>query len=184
MKKSLILVLSGIILLGLISCGGGSSEAPSKLQKVFQPDWYDEVDESGAYVFTYGNATKASKGMAESAAKNKAMLDAALYVEVFVKGMMKDFEQEAGYDNPQVLALTEQVVKSVAKAQFQGMTFPKKDTYQDTETGQFNCWVRAAIPASEVKKGVKDFIRSEEAAYNEFKSTQAFKALDEEVSNY
>ena len=184
MKKLIILLTALFVLVSIVACGGGNGTKPSTMQKVFKPDWYDQQDESGTYVFTYGTAEKMSENMSVSAAKNRALLDAAMYVETYVKGMMKDFEQEAGYDNPQVLALTEQVAKSVAKAKFNGVQYPKVETYQNSETGKYKTYVRAAIPTSQVKKEAHDFIRSEEAAYNEFKATQSFKALEEEVQNY
>jgi len=186
MKRSIVLILTGIALLVMFGCGGGSGTVakPSTMQEVFKPDSYDLPDDSGAYVFTYGTAEKVAEGASVTSAKSKAMLDAAMYVEVYVKGLMKDFEQEAGTENPQVLALTEQCSKSVAKATFNGMTYPIVKTFKDSETGKYKTFVRCAIPSVQVKKQTHDFVRSEEAMYNEFKATQSFKELEEDIKTY
>ena len=79
MKRIVIFSILGILFLSLISCGGGKTEAPSKFEKVFQPDWYRKSDDTGAYVYTYGMAEKASETMSITAAKSTALMDAAMY---------------------------------------------------------------------------------------------------------
>ncbi len=111
------------------------------------------------------------------------MLQAAQYVETYVKGMVKNYEEEAGVENPQVLALTSKVVKAVAKAKFANVMVSKQETII-TEDNRFQTFVRVSVPKEAVNKNLMGQIKNEEALYNQFKASQAFGDLESEMENY
>ncbi len=165
----------------LAACGGGGPKEAKSVQKVYFPEWW-RVQDSPEHVNTFGTAIKVSQTMSYDAAYSNAMNEAAQYVEAKVKGMVKNFEQESGVENPELLALSSKVVKVVSEAKFSNALVTKQETIS-LENGRFQTYVRVAIPQKTINKNLVDNIRNEEALYNEFKASQAFKELDAELGN-
>jgi hypothetical protein len=178
MKK--IITMLVIALFVIAACGkNGGSSGP---KKVYYPDWWQQQD-SAEYVQTYGMATKVNQNSAYDAAYANAMLSAAQYVETYVKGMVKNYEEEAGVENPQVLALTSKVVKAVADAKFSNVMVTKQETIV-TDDNRYQTFVRVSVPKEAVNKNLMNQIKNEEALYNQFKASQSFQELDKEVEKY
>ena len=95
--------------------------------------------------------------------------------------MVKNFEQEAGVNNPQVLALTSKVVKVIADTKFTNALVTKQETII-TDDNRYKTFVRVSIPKDSINKKLANQIRNEEALYNEFKASQAFQELDKEIN--
>ncbi len=180
MRTTAIIIALVLIVSLFTACGGGGPEAPKGVKKVYYPSWWD-VQDSPDHVNAFGFATKVSESMSYQAAHSDAMLQAAQYVESYVKGMVKNYEEESGVTDPQVLALTSKVVKVVSEAKFSNALVTERETIV-LEDGKFKTFVRVAIPKETINKNVVDNIRNEEALYNQFKASQAFKELEEEVN--
>ena len=84
---------------------------------------------------------------------------------------------EAGIDNPQVLALTEQVVRTTANQRFSGTSISQRQLYQN-ENGRYQAFVQVAVPKAEINRDFMNRIKNEEALYNEFRASQAFNEMD------
>ena len=178
MKRIKFLAVLMVVLL-LIACG---KSGPGGVKKLYYPEWW-QTQNSQEYVQTYGMATKVSQTTSYDAAYANAMLQAAQYVEVYVKGMVKNYEEEAGVNDPQVLALTSKVVKAVADAKFENAMVTKQETIV-TEDERYQTFVRVSIPKEAVNKNMLNKIKNEEALYNQFKASQAFDELEKEVEKY
>ncbi|MCF7792841.1 MAG: hypothetical protein K9N09_02655 [Candidatus Cloacimonetes bacterium] len=161
------------------ACGKGNGGGP---KKVYYPEWWQQQNNAD-YVQTYGMATKVSQNSSYDAAYANAMLAAAQYVETYVKGMVKNYEEEAGVENPQVLALTSKVVKAVANAKFNNVMVTKQETIV-TDNDRYQTFVRVSVPKEAVNKNLMNQIKNEEALYNQFKASQAFDELESEVEKY
>ncbi|MFC1887896.1 hypothetical protein ACFLYK_03705 [Candidatus Cloacimonadota bacterium] len=179
MKKITFFVLLLVVLTILSGCG---KSGPKGLKKAYYPDWW-LIQDNAEYVQTYGMATKVSQTTSFDAAHANAMLQAAQYVENYVKGMVKNYEEEAGVTDPQVLALTSKVVKEVSNAKFENAMVTKQETII-TEEGRYQTFVRVSIPKDAVNKNTLNKIKNEEALYNQFKASQAFDELEKEIGNY
>ena len=179
MKKIRLLAVLLIVLMILTACGKSGTKG---LKKAYYPDWW-LVQDNAEYVQTYGLATKVSQTTSFDAAHANAMLQAAQYVENYVKGMVKNYEEEAGVVDPQVLALTSKVVKEVSNAKFENAMVTKQETII-TEEGRYQTFVRVSVPKDAVNKNTLNKIKNEEALYNQFKASQAFDELEKEVENY
>ncbi len=176
LRFMVILMVVGIFLLSACSSG---TKAPAVPRQVFQPDWYDLQGDS-EYVFTYGQSEKVSQNASETAAYADAMQEAAQYVEAHVQSMIKNYVEEAGVEDPQVLALTSSVARVVANARFTGTQISKRETFV-MENGRYKTFVRVSIPQNEIRNTLRSQIRNEEALYNQFKASQAFQELDEVI---
>jgi hypothetical protein len=177
MKK--IITLLVVALFVIAACGKGGDSGP---KKVYYPEWWQEQT-SPEYVQTYGMGTKVSQNSSYDAANANALLQAAQYVETYVKGMVKNYEEEAGVENPQVLALTSKVVKAVSNAKFNNTMVTKQETIV-TKDDRYQTFVRVSVPKEAVNKNLLNQIKNEEALYNQFKSSQAFDELEGEVDKY
>ena len=110
MKSGKWLILITILLIALFGCSSNKNAVTGG--NVSYPKWWNTQTEKD-YICTYGMATKSSQTMSMDAAKANAMAEAARYVETEVKAMLKNYEEEAGVNNPQVLALTQNVVENI-----------------------------------------------------------------------
>lgn len=180
MKLNKLMILL-IVVIGLLLPACGGSQAPSGPKKTFQPEWYGMETENDKYYFAYGNAEKTAQNMAEQAAFANGMAEAAVRVETQVKTMTKNFMSEAGVDNPEVTALTEQATKVIANQKFNGTQVTKRDTYT-MENGRYKAFVQIGIPKADVNKALVDRVKKEEALYNRFRASQSFEELDKETS--
>jgi hypothetical protein len=179
MKKLTYIVLLLAILVILAGCGKSGHKG---MKRAYYPDWWQTQD-NAEYVQTYGMATKVSQTTSYDAAHANAMLQAAQYVENYIKGMVKNYEEEAGVTDPQVLALTSKVVKEVSNAKFENALVTKQETII-TEEGRYQTFIRVSVPKDAVNKNTLNKIKNEEALYNQFKASQAFDELEKEVENY
>lgn len=179
MKRFKVIAVIVAILFLLAACG---KSGPGGIKKVYYPDWW-QIQDSPDYVQVYGMATKVSQTTSYDAAHANAMLQAAQYVENYVKGMVKNYEEEAGVNDPQVLALTSKVVKEVSNAKFENALVTKQETII-TEENRFQTFVRVSVPKDAINKNTLNKIRNEEALYNQFKASQAFDELEIEVEKY
>ena len=175
MKFRVLIVLAVVFLFLLGACSSGK-KAGSGMREVFQPDWYG-LQGDPQYIFTYGNAEKVSQNAAEQAAYANAMQEAAQYVEAHVQSMIKNYIEEAGVEDPQVLALTSSVTRVIANARFSGTQISRRQSYA-TDQGRYHSFIRVSIPKDEVNRNMRNQIRNEEALYNQFRASQAFQELD------
>jgi hypothetical protein len=182
MKRSqvLLMLIFAIILLTVWGCGGNANQPTSGTKKIYRPDWWN-TQPSETHICSYGQAEKVSETASMDAAKANALLEAAQYVEINVKGMIKNYEEEAGVKDPQVLALSQKVVKAVSNARFSNVVPGKTETIiVTTKDGErYKTFIQLMIPKTEVNKNMANQIRNEEALYNQFKASQAFQELDD-----
>lgn len=184
-KNSKWIVLFLLISMAIFSVACSSNKKPKKEAAdhviMYAPEWWDMQD-NPEFVYTYGEGVKSTSSIAKDAAYATAMLAAANYVEANVKGMIKNFNEESGVNNPQVLALTSSVVKVVSRAFFKGTRIDKSETIKQKD-GKIKVFVRVQIPQSEINKHTLNAIKNEEALYNEFKASQRFEELEKEFGN-
>ncbi len=180
--KVSLLVFAIVSILFVMGCGGAQQTSKSNFKgpnKVYYPDWW-QTQPNPEFICTYGMSTKVSENMSRDAAYSDAMLQAAQYVEAAVQGMVKNYEEEAGVKDPQVLALTSKVVKVVSNTKFTKAQVTKQETII-TEDNRYKTFIQVSIPKNTIDKELVNNIRNEEALYNQFKASQAFEELDKQV---
>jgi len=185
MKKVLFILLVVSLVLIISGCGSNKKAAKPDGNQVYRPGWWSEQKEAD-YVCTYGQSANLSENASITAARSIAMSDAAQYVQTNVESMMKFYLEEAGVVDPQLLSLTSNVIKNSAKAQFSGAIVGKIETRRVDEGNgpRFKTWIQMKIPKEQVDKTVLSNIRNEEALYNQFKASQSFQELEEQMKKY
>ena len=185
MKISKCLVVLILISIAILSVACSSNKGPKHEQAdhviMYYPEWWD-LQDNPEFVYTYGEGVKMTSSTAKDAAYANAMFQAANYVEAKVKGMIKNFEEESGVNDPQVLALTSKVTKVVSDATFKGTSIDKSETIKQKDN-KIKVFVRVKIPQSEINQKTINAIKNEEALYNEFKASQRFEELEKELGN-
>lgn len=181
--RSIMLALMVLVLLmSLAACGKNKVDIKPSGEVVYRPTWWASQPDP-AYVCTYGQGLNASETSSMNTAKANALLEAAQFVETEIQGMIKSYEEEAGVVDPQLLALSQKVVKAISSARFSG-TIPGQIETRKVEEKvgvRYKTWIQVKIPKTEINKNLVNNIRNEEALYNQFKASQAFKELDEEI---
>ncbi len=180
MKKIVLMALALAAMLAL-GCSSASDEVerPEGFEKVYRPAWFDEQN-SQENLYFFGNAEKHNENLAYDAAVANARLESANYVEVYVKGMVKNYMEEVGTDNPTITALTSKTVKTVANTKFSGTYVSKREIIK--KDGVYKAFVRLSVPKDIIDKVLKGEIQKEEALYNAFKASQSFQELEKETA--
>ncbi len=180
--RPIILALLVLSLLLIAACGKNKATGKPDGEVVYRPAWWATQTDAN-YVCSYGQGLNVTETSSLNTAKANAMLEAAQYVEVEINGMLKSYEEEAGVYDPQLLALSQKVVKAISSARFSGAITGMTETRQVKEQNgtRFKTWIQVKIPKTEINRNLVNNIRNEEALYNQFKASQAFKELDEEI---
>ncbi len=185
MKRLIFALLAISLALAIFGCGSNKEAVAPEGELVYRPAWWSSQDDP-EFVYTYGQGTNLAENSSMNSARANALQEAAQYVETVVQGMIKDYEEEAGIKDPQVLSLTSSVIRAVANAKFSGVVTGKVETRKVNDHGgsRFKTWMQLKIPRDQINRNMIDTIRNEEALYNQFKASQAFKELDAQVEKY
>jgi hypothetical protein len=181
--KLALLLLALMSLILTIGCGGeqkATTASTAPTGNLNYPSWYDSPA-TADYVFVYGMSVNMSESMSQDGAYANAMSVAANYIQAHVESMIKKFEEESGASNPELLTDTKKVIRIVSDAKFSGAQITKRDV-RATNDNKIKTFMQVAIPVSSINKEVVKQIHSDEALYNQFKASQAFQELDEQVN--
>lgn len=178
-----------IVILMLTACGGSAVQKPEDqgMEVVVQPEWW-RLQNSETHLYYFGQSGDlVSSDLVYDDAFSKAIAEAAIQKEAYVKALLENYKQEAGVTNPQVTSQMTRVLKVVAAQKIQGAAADKQVVYRvpkdvaGTPQDRYRCYVRVSIPKEKLHANMVDQIRNEEALYNEFKASQGFKRLEQEV---
>lgn len=184
LNRVLVIALAALLLIGMMACSKNKEvKAAVEGEVVNMPSWWNSQNDD-AYVCTYGMGTNVKQSTSMDTAKNNALFEAAQYVETQVQGMLKTYEEEAGVFDPQLLALTSKVIKTVTNTSFSGVVNGQMETRRVTEYGgpRYTTYLQLKIPKSEINKSLYTNIRNEEALYNQFKASMAFDELERTIN--
>jgi len=170
------------VLSALLVIGCGPNTPPVEVTNTKDmPDWATGVSAQDVY-YGIGTAKMSKPPNSMKRAQTMARQNIALQVEVKVTTMLKAFSQESG---GQVLDFYEDVTKQVADEALNGCS-PAGGIYHNNSmyfAKDGTVWALMEYSLASVAQNALDAFKgpSEEALYNEFKASQAFKALDAEV---
>ncbi len=171
MKKFILTTISIFLIAGCAGTKSGTSEDMGMGKDV--PSWAGGKTAEDAF-YGVGFAKKQNASLAKKAAVARARTEISEAVGIQVNSMMKDFMQESGIgETAQALEFTESVTKQVTSTTLEGSVI--EDTYFANDG---TVWVLVVYPLNNVRENALSAANREEALYNEFKASQAFKELD------
>lgn len=188
MKRSFAMIGSVLMLVAFLA-GCASKEkpapAPAENKETIQqrrdlPDWFLNPPVVEDTIYGLGMAKMSSDSLSRDTAIARARKDVALQVSSRVQSMMTDYAQEAGAEgSTQVITFVESVTKQVADVELKGAVTEKVYAANDG-----NWFAMVSYPKSALTEEVSDiFTRNEEAAFAEFKATQALERLEASLAN-
>ena len=146
------------------------------------PDWYMETPSDGEYVYVTGMGDGSNINIALGKAKSFAQQEMSEQISAEVQSMVKNYMQESGVDeNQSSINFYESVSKTVSNNTMTGFEVLKKYPYSKPNGG-YKVYILAGVKTGTVQGEVVSQIQNEESMYAEFKASQAFQALEAEVS--
>lgn len=170
-----IIALFTVALLGLTAiltgCGGKGA-----------PGWFLEQPDDSEFLYANATATSAGDiGMALTAAKQEGMRDIAGQIGTKVNGMFKRFTEEIGAgEDVELMAQTTAASESVVSEVVRGCKPVKQEVKKEGDS--YRAYVRMKMPAKMMDSAVVDKVKSDKNMYTRFRSSQAFKELEDRVS--
>lgn len=193
MKRTLMLLLSAVVMVGLIAaCGGGKKVVdPSKDMIVYEDPFQDLQDMSASIIDAGGIA---AVGQSESArqdlAKKKAVTDAqGQLAEIFntqVNRMKKMFQEEIGSaEDSEINEAFTTVTKVLTSTMLQGAITKKTKYLKDPQTGKFTAGSLVAVEPDKVNMSILDEVKKgKPKLYERFRASQAYEELDQAMDKY
>ena len=193
MKRTLMLLLSAVMMLGLIvACGGGQKTVdPSKDMIAYEDPFQDMQDMAAAIIEAGGIA---AVGQSESArqdlAKKKAVTDAqGQLAEIFntqVNRMKKMFQEEIGSaEDSEINEAFTTVTKVLTSTMLQGAITKKTKYMKDPQSGKFTAGSLVAVEPDKVNMSILDEVKKgKPKLYERFRASQAYEELDQAMEKY
>lgn len=175
MKRITFMVMVVVIASLFFSCGTSSPKVNTDL-----PDFVSNPPISDTHLYGVGYGKQGNDSLSITIAKTNARADIARQINTVIQASVTDYAQEAGVDdNTQVTNFVEVITREITDEKISGA---KQKSMEKVKDGGF--WVLLEYSISEVKEvAAESFKRNEDAAFAEFKATQALEKLDYQLAN-
>ncbi len=179
MKKTITLVLFGIIAAALVGCAAPkASGTTEERESRDMPEWSLTPPAMEGMLYGVGQAKKQNPSLAKTVAAQRAREEIAAAVKVKVEALVKDFMQESGVgERSKALEFTSVVSKGVTDATLTGALI--KEAYLAKDGTYF---ILVEYSLDEARRNAIEVARQEEALYNEFKADHSFDDLEAELA--
>ena len=167
----------------LLSAGCASNKALQSASTGDVPDWYSTLPQDPNYLFAVASATSQDMQLAIDKAVVNARTEIARQTEVKVSSIQKRFDEEVGAaDNAQLMQQFSQATKTVVSTSLTGSRVRSQKTAKDGTI--WRGYVLVEYPIGAASQALLNQIKGNGQMYTEFKATQAYKELDDEVQKY
>lgn len=147
------------------------------------PDWYLDTPEDPNYLYAANTGTSKDMDLAVQKAATDARAEIGRQMEVKVKALQKKFAEEVGTgNNSQLLEQMTSATKTVVSTELNGSKIVKKEIFKDGNN--YRAYVLAEYPIGAAQQAFMKQISKNEELYTRFRSSQAFKELEDEVTKY
>jgi hypothetical protein len=180
MKRTHIVLLTGLLAVlafGLSSCASGPGiEKPAS----DIPAFYLNPPQADDAFYGVGSARMSKLDTSRSLAIARARNDIAFQMQASIKAAITDYAQESGADGKkQTLEFVETVSKQIAETTLKGSKVEQVVAGKDG-----TIYALVSYPLAAFKDAAnKEFARNQDAAFAEFKASQALDKLDYELKN-
>ena len=181
MKSSIISVVILISFLLLNACGGTKELAKTETGDI--PEWYLNPPTATDHIFAAASSTSRDMDLAITKATTEARANIARNIEVKINSMQKKFEEEVGQgENSEFLSQFTQATKTIASKELTGSQISQKKLIKDGSN--WRAYVLAKYPIGAAQKAFLKKISDNTNLYTRFRSTEAFKELENDVNKY
>jgi len=172
--------LTYTLLLCIIAALAVSCASPGKPKARDIPDFYLNPPTSEEMIYGVGDANMTSLSMSRTTALSRARDDIARQVELVVKSAVTDYAQQAGAGRTeQTINFTETVSRQLVEVTLRGLRTVEVSLGKD---GTVYALVEYSL--SDFRSEAEGiFQRNQDAAFAEFKASQALEQLNYELSN-
>jgi len=180
--KNLILISVILVSFFLLNACGGTKEL-AKTETGDIPEWYLTPPTGPDYIFAAASSTSRDMDLAITKATTQARANIARNIEVKINSMQKKFEEEVGQgENSEFLSQFTQATKTVVSKELNGSQISQKKLVKDGSN--WRAYVLAKYPIGEAQKAFLKQISENNNLYTRFRSTEAFKELENDVNKY
>ncbi len=181
MKKLFTLFI--FISLAVFMSACSSSKSLSSTDEGEIPDWYLDTPEDPNYIYAAASGTSKDMDLAVQKAATDARAEIGRQMEVKVNALQKKFAEEVGRgDNSQLLEQFTTATKTVVSTELTGSKIAKKEIYEDGDN--YRAYVLAEYPIGAAQQAFMKQISKNEELYTRYRSSEAFKELEEDVKKY
>lgn len=176
MNKKIVFTMIALLLVGAVAFAGGKKERRDLPEFVLNPP----ISEDAVYGVGYAKTAQLAQSL--TIAKTRARADIARQVETQIQSVMTDYFQEAGIpQNSQTIQFVESITREITETRLYNSTVRQQYPTQDG-----GVWVLISYAKNDAVKALEEtankFVRSDEAAFAEFKAKEASAMLDKLMS--
>lgn len=176
MNKKIIFTMITLLLVGVVAFAGGKKESKDLPEFVLNPP----VSEDAIYGVGYAKTAQLAQSL--NIAKTRARADIARQIETQIQSVMTDYFQEAGIaQNSQTIQFVESITREITETRLYNSS-----VRQQYPTKDGGVWVLVSYAKKDAVKAFEEaanqFVRSEDAAFAEFKAREASAMLDKIIS--
>lgn len=177
MRKIRIILIVVAVLLTMGACAGSGAGDMRDM-----PDWFLNTPSVADAFYGVGTYKSSNLGTAKTMAMANARNDIAFQVEAKVQSVIKQYAQEAGVDGKkQTIEFVETISKQIANTTLQGAKV--ESTYLAKDDTFFVLMVYPVNALATELKSQENFIRSQDAAFAEWKAENAFEDLQQDMKD-
>lgn len=180
MRKYLLLLPAFIAVFAIIKCGPSTLPATDEGEI---PSWYLNTPEDPNYIFAPATATSKDLQLCVDKATTDARAEVGRQVEVKIEGLRKKFDEEVGVgENATLLQQFTAATKTVVSLSLSGSKVSQKKVMKDGDN--WRSYVLVQYPIGAANDAFLQQVKKNEELYTRFRSSQAFKELEDDVKKY
>jgi len=182
MKKNMLLIFTALtVSLLFISCGGSKSLSETDTGDI--PAWYLTTPTAENYIYEAASATSRDMDLALNKAETEGRAKIGRTMEVKINSMQKKFEEEVGQgENSEFLSQFTQATKAIVSTELTGSRVKEKKFVQDGSN--WRVYVLMEYPIGSAQVAFLNKIKSNDALYTRFRSSDAMKEMEADVEKY
>jgi hypothetical protein len=174
---------AAVLMVLVLSCGGGSKQTMQTTTEGDIPDWYLNKPEDPNFLYEPATATSQDMQLSVDKAVQAGRTGIGRQVETKIQAIQKRFQEETGVgEDAQLLDQMTQASKTVVSTSLTGSKEINKKIIKDGK--MWRAYVLVQYPLGAAQEAFKAQIQKQEQLYTRFRATQVYKEMDEDVAKY
>ncbi|MCH7677312.1 LPP20 family lipoprotein [candidate division KSB1 bacterium] len=179
--RSFVSLIVCAAVISVMGCGGSKPLVETKASVI--PEWFSNTPKDPNFLYAARTATSRDLGLAIDKALTNARAEIARQYEVKVTGLTKSFQEEIGSsEDSEINELFSQTVKTVVSTTLVGSRASKTTHVRDGNN--YRAYVLVEYPIGAANQAFMNALKANQNMYTQFRASEAFKEMDEEVQKY